>query len=176
MAETIEVYGRVGGKLRFRYGPKSFYADWSGAFTALEIANLINKIPAVVKGNLLARAAKLVAKDTPKTRAKRAGAVAEKVNLHMWLERLELSFLLLGVDHMMISAKDEKLLWVDKVIPSQLIVFSGRRPSQLVADALLRMGLNKWGIIKELTLALDQFDDKGSTGNGKCSVSVFIRI
>ena len=164
MAEKIQVYGRVNGKVQFQYGPKTFNADWGGAFTALEIANLMTKLPKVPIG-----------KRTP-AKIRRIGRAAEKVNLLLWLERLELSLIGLDLNSLMINATNVRRLWVDKILPNQLITFAGKgkRPSLLVADALARMGLSKWGIVKELTLALSEFDLKATSG--KRSVSVFITI
>ena len=164
MAEKIRVYGRVNGKVQFRYGPKNFDADWGGAFTALEIANLMTKLPKVNVG-----------KRTP-VKIRRVGAAAEKVNLLMWLERLDLSLFGLDLDSMMINATNVRRLWVDKIFPSQIITFPGKKkgPILLVADALVKMGLKKWGIVKQLTVALSEFDDKATSG--KRSVSVFITL
>jgi hypothetical protein len=41
MAEKITFYGRANGQVKLTYGPKQFNADWGGAFTAFEIANLL---------------------------------------------------------------------------------------------------------------------------------------
>ena len=164
MAEQITFYGRVNGQVKFTYGPKQFNADWGGAFTALEIANVLTKLPKVNIG-----------KRTPKI-IRRVGSAAEKVNLQMWMERLEDVLISLDLDSLMINATKVNRLWVDKILPSQLIRFSGnsQRPSKLVGNALCEMGLNYWGVVQELTVAMSEFDLKATAG--KRSASAFITI
>lgn len=164
MAETIVFYGRVNGKVQFTYGPRHFNASWGGAFTALEIANLLTKLPKAPIG-----------KRTPII-IKSVGNAAEKVNLNLWIERLELSLISLDLDALMINATKVSPMWVDKILPSQLIKLKGKnqRPSMVVGDALCKMGLNHWGIVKELTVAMSEFDSKTSTGNRSASVSITI--
>ena len=160
MAEKIAFYGRVNGQHKFTFGPKQFNADWGGVFTALEIANLLTKLPRVNIG-----------KRTPR-KIIRAGSVTEKVNLQIWMERLELVLTSLDLDLLMINATKVNRLWADKILPSQLIRFSGnsQRPSKLVGDALCKMGLNYWGVVKELTVAMSEFDSKATTGKRAASV------
>jgi hypothetical protein len=175
MAEKVVAFGHIAGQPKFQYGPKTFSASWGGAFTALEIAHLMQFIPALAGGHGVAgKAAEVVAEDTPKTRAARGGRVAEKVNLLLWLERLELS--LFDLNAVMIHGTIVRPLWVDKILPSQRIDFADtrKRPSQLVADGLVTMDLNKWGIVKEMALALSEFDLK--TARGRRSVSFFFTL
>jgi hypothetical protein len=164
MAEKIVFYGRVNGQVKFTYGPKQFNADWGGAFTALEIANLLTKLPKVNIG-----------KRTPII-IRRVGSAAEKVNLQMWMERLELALISLDLDSLMINATKVNRMWVDKILPSQVIRFSGKNqsPSKRVGDALCKMGLNYWGVVQELTVAMSEFDSKTTTGNR--SASAFFTI
>jgi hypothetical protein len=164
MAEKIIFYGRSNGQLKFSYGPKTFYADWGGAFTALEIANLIAKLPRVNIGSR-----------TP-MKIYKIGSAVEKVNLQLWLERLELGLAFLDLEALMINAKKVNPLWVDNILPSKMIKFSSKSPmpSKLVCDALCKMRLNYWGVVKELTVAISEFGSKVTSG--KQTASVFFTI
>lgn len=164
MAEKIVVYMRENGQFKYTYGPKQFNADWGGAFTALEIANLVTKLPKVSIG-----------KRTP-MKIRSAGRAVEKVNLQMWMERLEMVLISLNLDSLMINVTKTKWLNVDKILPSHSIWFSGKnqRPSMLVGQALCDMKLNYWGVIQELTVAMSEFDSLTTTG--KLSASVFFTI
>jgi hypothetical protein len=163
MADKIEVYGRVDGNVQFQYGPKIFSADWGGAFMAMEIANMLTRLPRVPIG-----------KRTPRV-VLRAGASAQKANLLLWLERLEESLIMLELNSLMINATRVHHLWIDTILPSELITFGkDTSPSLLVAEALVSMRLNKWGIVQQLTLALAGFEDVAT--RGKRSASVFITL
>jgi hypothetical protein len=151
--------------VKFQYGPKTFSANWGGVFTALEIAHLLQFIPAVVAGHgLPGKAAEVVAEDIPKTRPARSGSAAEKLNLRLWLERLEQG--VFDLSSLLIHGTITRRLWVDQILPSQRVDFvdTRKRPSQLVADALVTMGLNHWGIVKEMALALSEFDLEAAKG------------
>ena len=161
MAEKITAYGRVNGKVKFQYGPQTFNADWGGVFTALEIANMLTKIPKVNLGK-------------SKVPIRKLGKKVESLNLRLWLERLEMSLIGLNLHSLMISGTIKKWYWVDEVLPSQIIMFTGQRPSQLITHALVKMGLNKWGVVMQLTLALSEFSSKATSGQH--SVSVFIDL
>lgn len=154
MAEKIVFYGKVDGQNVYTYGPKAFDADWSGAFTAMEISNLLTKLPKVTTGKRMPIV------------IRRSGRAAEKANLKMWMERFECVLLSLNLDHFLINATKVNRLWVDKVFPSQLLTFSGnsQRTSRIIGDALCRMGLNYWGVVQQLTLAMSGFDSKEATG------------
>jgi hypothetical protein len=164
MSDVMLAYGRVDGQVEFQYGPKSFSADWGGVFTALDIANLATKLPKVSVG-----------KRTPRA-VDRSGKLASRVSHLMWIERLEMSLISLDLNSMMINATKSHIMWIDKVLPSQLIIFSGqgKGPSELIADALVRIGLNKWGVLQQLTLVADEFDQVASGGTR--SLSVFITV
>ena len=162
MVEKILFYGKLNEQVKFTYGPKTFNADWGGAFTALELANLLTKLPKVSMG-----------KRTP-IMIRRSGKAAEKVNLQMWMERLELVLISLDLNSLFINATKVNTLWVDKILPSQLVTFSGQsqRPSKVVGDALCKMGLNYWGVVQELTVAMSEFDSKATTGK-RSAVATF---
>ena len=163
MAERIRVYGRVDGKVQFQYGPKKFDADWGGAFTALEILNLLSKLRKVPIGGR-----------TPIVIRKVGGAV-QKQSLLSWLGRFDSVLVTLGLDSLAISATNVRWYWTDAVLPSQLVTFAGtEKPSLLIAEALLKMGLRKWGVVKALTVALSEFDSRSRPEGAKLSVSVFI--
>ena len=165
MAEKIVFYGRVNGKVRFKYGPRKFSANWGGAFTAMEIVNLITKLPKVP-----------LTKHTP-ILVKATGSAAEKVNHQMWLNRLESSLISLDLVYLGISATKVNRFWVDKVLPSRYIRFAGKRqkPSLILAKTLHKMGLNHWGVLKELTAAMSEFDSKITT-TGTRAASVFFKF
>lgn len=150
-AATFEAYGRIDGQVVYHYGPKSFYPDWGGAFTALEVANILTKLPKVSVG-----------KRTP-IKIRRSGKIAEAVNALAWLERLESCTF--DVDYLAINGTKGKRS-IDEILPSQLLKLStfNDRPSKLVADALIKMGVNKWGVVQQVTIALCEFDLKKKTG------------
>ena len=159
---VIEAYGRLNGNVKYRYGPKRFDSSWSGVFTALQIAQMLQR-----------QKTKKAAKTTPA----KSGVIAEARNLETWLERLQTSFVSeRAPDHMMISGVEERLFRIDRILPSQLIRLAapGTDPATQIAAALEQMGLNRWGVVKELCLVLDGFD--GVPGSGIRGMTVFITI
>jgi hypothetical protein len=161
MADTFELYGRIDGKIVFTYGPKKFTADWGGVFTAFEIANYLTKVPKVTMG-------------TSEVPFRRIGTIIEKTNLKMWLERLNLTLWSLKLDSLLINGTDERSFWPDKILPTQQVTFLDHAcaPLEPVTEALIRMGLNKWGIVQELTNALSEFEGKATGGRRSATVTV----
>jgi hypothetical protein len=159
---VIEAYGRLNGSVKYHYGPRRFDSSWGGAFTALQVAQMLQRQKT---------------KKATKTSPAKAGTIAEARNLEAWLERLQTSFVSQRApDQMMISGVKERLFLVDRVLPSQLISFTapGTDPATQVAGALERMELGRWGVVKELCLVLDGFD--GVPGTGIRGMTVFITI
>lgn len=166
MSEVMEMNGIIGGSVYHHFGPKKFNADWGGAFTALEIISLPTSWFSLGQA---------VGSGGPGT-ISQTGSVAESMNLKRWLQLLQATLISPSLDSMMISGTNERLLWVDEVLPSQLIVFSksGEPASKLIANALVKMKLNKWGIIRQLTIALSEFQIK--RGSGHRSACVFLTV
>ena len=166
MSETMEVYGRISGSVYYHFGPKEFDADWGGAFTALEIMNLPTSWFSLGQA---------IGSGGPGTLSQ-SGAAAESLSLRRWLQLLQATLISPSLNSIMISGTNERSLWVDEVLPSQLIVLSGASepPSKLIANALVRMRLSKWGIVRQLTLALSEFQTR--RGRGNRSVSVFLTV
>ena len=163
MADTFQLYGRKDGKPVFEYGPKKFSADWGGVFTAFEV---VNKLTKRSKGAL----------GTSQAPMRRIGKIAEKTNLAMWMERLNMILSSLNLDNLFINATDVNFILPDKVLPSQLVTFDGHSaaPAEPVAKALIKMGLNKWGVVKELTAALSKFE--GEVKEGRLSATVNVTV
>lgn len=158
----IEAYGRLNGKVKYHYRPRRFYSGWGGAFTALQIAQMLQRQKT---------------KKAAKTKPAKAGKIAEARNLALWLERLQTSFVSqTAPDHMLLSGVKERSYWIDSILPSQLINFTAPsvEPATQIAEALEKMGLNRWGFIKELCLIVDGFDRIG--GSGVRGITVFITI
>lgn len=159
---VIEAYGRMNGKVKFHYGPRRFNSSWGGAFTALQIAQMLQRQKT---------------KKAAKTKSAKAGKITEARNLELWLERLQTSFVSQNApDHMMLSGVEERLFWITRILRSQLINFGapGTDPATQIAEALKEMELNRWGFVKELCLIVDGFDRVG--GSGIRGMSVFITI
>ena len=160
MSSQIEVYGRVGTNVEYQYGPRQFSPDWGGVFTALDIVKLLTAIP------------KVPTSKRSNIKAEASGKVAEQANRQMWLERLEAVLLELKLRYLMVNATITHWHKPDEMLHSQSVVFSGdsKTPALAVAEVLARMNLNKWGILKEITAALSDADEKLT------SVSVFMRL
>ena len=162
MADTFQLIGRSNGKAKFSYGPKKFSANWGGVFTAFQIANFLAKR---TKGRF----------EASKGPMRRIGKIVEKRQLKAWLERLSGVLFDLKLDNMLINATDVNLVFPDKILPSQLITFDGYDdPVEPVANALIRMKLNHWGVVKELTRALSEFSAKGIPGKHSATVSITV--
>lgn len=147
MSDKVVAFGRVRGEVSFQYGPKTFSSDWGGAFTALTIADWLTEIP---KPNLSTVASKAALKDVPR--------VAEKANYLMWLERLQMC--ILEMDAVAISGTRTKVLSPNEILRMQVVYFvdTSKAPAQKIAESLERIHLNQWGILLQMTRALNDFD------------------
>jgi hypothetical protein len=168
MSEIIHFSGLVNGKLASSYSPKKFNAHWGGAFTALEYVNLFTRLQKVPLGK------------STRISIRRIGKQTEKIALKLAMQKLEMVLLSLDMNYLLINANKVNPIWIDKELPSQLLRFhsNSQDPTLLVGHALRKIGLNYWGVVRELAKAMMKYEneliEKSTSGNR--SASVFFSI
>jgi hypothetical protein len=154
---TVIAFVRVGGNVVHQYGPKSFDKDWNGAFTGLQIVNLLAKLPK----------APISEQKTPLD-IRAAGRVAQAAKKEMLLE--ELRALTLNVDHILVTKEVTHWVWPDELSSEFLHLASApEEPVVILTNGLKRMGLNTWGILNQICLALATFEAAPGDGGHLCT-------
>lgn len=163
MTDRIEIHGRVNGVPKFHYGPRNFDSDWGGVFTAFEIANYMTKLPKVTMG-----------KRSP-TVFRRVGRIVEKRNLQKMLSLFHVTIVALPIDRIDLWCNQKRWDLTDKIHTTRSVESASN--STLVdgiIQALIKMDLNKWGIVGALATAFSSYDHVKITG--RLSASVFITL
>jgi hypothetical protein len=152
---TVIAFVRVGGKMVHQYGPKSFDKDWNGVFTGFQIINLLTKLPK----------APISKRTSPGIGA--AGRVAQAAKKEMLLE--ELRALTIDVDHILITKEVTHLVWPDERSSEFLHLASApEEPVVILTNGLKRMGLNTWGVLNQICLALATYEAVPGDGGHLC--------
>jgi hypothetical protein len=178
--ESVIAFGRINGTPGFQYGPKTFDKDWSRTFKALSIANVVQKF--VTEHSLLSlehaaeNAREVITNKYTEPPDFDVAEVAQAVKAEELLQSAEV--LCLDLDYLSISKETNHLMRASSV-NAQTILFSssqGRRPTELLADALEELGLEGWGYMRQIVLALAQFEVRTEGRDGiHRSMNLFFR-
>ena len=170
---TATAFGRINGIAQSQYGPTTFSKDWGGAFTALEIMDLLEKI-SIPSSHILESAAEIAANVVADPPSPDASKLVEHVKSQHLLGAMEV--LALDLEHIQVTSETAGRFSGSK-INVKFIRFEstqGKRPSLLLAEGLLGMGLNGWGYLNQIVAALNQFTNRSSDrGAGHRCMSVF---
>jgi hypothetical protein len=156
---TVIAFGRVAGKFVYQYGPRSFAKDWGGVFKGLEITRILLSLPH--------------AKHTPHevleaSHIHEAGKVAQGLKRDLLIR--DLSILTPEIAHFIIEKEIVHLLRADES-SREVLIFSPapEEPVILLTNCLSKMGLNTWGVLYQICMALAKFTGQSlSDGNHLC--------
>jgi hypothetical protein len=166
---SVTAFGRVDGKVEYQYGPKTFDLDLRNMFRAIDFMRLLQKIPTSMP--LTTGVAK---KLVPKSKLPDIGKL-EKVADDTSREMLfrELLVLASEIEYLLVSKNS-----INRIMPDELsaktLPFSESPEEGLktLANYLSELGLNTWGVLRQINLALAGFSDKTSAENGRYSMTI----
>jgi len=145
------------------FGPRSFAKDWRGVFKGLEITRILLSLPH--------------AQHTPHevlesigeaSHIHEAGKVAQRLKRDLLIR--DLSIRTLEIPHFIIEKEIVHLLRADES-SREVLIFSAapEEPVILLTNCLSKMGLNTWGFLYQICMALAKFTGQSlSDGNHLC--------
>jgi hypothetical protein len=168
MASVI-AFGRVNGKVEYQYGPKVFDLDLRNMFRAIDFMRLLQKIPTSLP-LMTGVAKKLVPKSKLPDIAK-LEKVADDTAREMLFS--ELLILASEIEYVLISKNSVNSLMPDELSAKTLpFSQSTEEALKMLANYLSEIGLNTWGVLRQINFALAGFTDKMSAKNGSHSMTI----
>lgn len=150
MTDEITAYGRVRGEIKYTYGPKHFDKDWNGLFTAMEIIDLAG----ILEGD-------------PPMPGKEAGESAQNLAKRLILKNLQLTLgMNTKLNALLISARTTHWYKADEISSKFLKLSSdGDERIRALTRYLSSIDLNTWGVLRQISLALGEFENQESDGD-----------
>lgn len=150
---TVIAFGHVISGEPFQYGPLKFEPNWNGLFTALEIGEHVQKLAVSFEDGIGGAAKDIAGNSVTVPWPSKASERAQDFNRDRLL--LSLEQYALHLEHMRITLEKKGR------IRDERYVRFGDAPAEQVGDALIEMGLNGWGYVREIVMAMIKFSAVG---------------
>jgi len=168
MASVI-AFGRVSGNATFQYGPKVFDLDWGGVFTSLQIISIVSALP---KGLHLAEAHEIPGALVEAHHIHGAGKVAHDTAKDLLVNNLQ--YLTLEIATLGIQKHIAHWWGPNENSFTLLHLSTAVDPIALLVNNLSNMGLNTWGVLRQICLAISNFTSTDPGSN--LSMSFFFTL
>jgi hypothetical protein len=170
---SVIAFGRINGKVEYQYGPKTFDLDLKNVFRAIDFMRLLQKIPTSLP--LTAGVAKKLVPKSQLPNIAKLEKMTDDIAREMLLK--ELLVLANEIEYILISKNSLNRFTPDQ-LSARTLPFS-QSPEEAVkmlANYLSEIGLNTWGVLRQICLALAGFTEETTAESKPQSMTIAFTI